>query len=388
MSTQVLHMRLGKNFGILLAQIAQEHIQYNYDVKKGLETIIEGLPGVPLDMALKIIKGDYIIEVAENGEEVVINTERNETHSAYPIFNVGQWCGDKYQQIFKEGGVIEDILKTIRSKFIHRSKIWVDIPVSSLRGLFAGTINGDDIVEILLDDEYIGRAYDGAVLAKKYLETSLKIHNTINTLSRLYFDIFTDNEKTHFEIYHNEALNKMGDVTQLIQSMMDGNFKDEQEDDSVTNYINAMSEINEIITKGIEPVNIMDNYSAGWLSPDGDFYGLNGEIANMLHNQIADALQEKGIIPKDEGCPDSWLERQGWVKIHDNNVHFAGCLNDKLGLPIVQMTDKQIQMIFDYIQNCHQSMIKLGWRLTPLSAGMFYGIAQDRMAMNNKYFNF
>jgi hypothetical protein len=48
-------------------------------------------------------------------------------------------------------------------------------------------------------------------------------------------------------------------------------------------------EINKIVSEGIKPVEITDGYNAGWLAPDGTFYGLNGTIANMLHNQIADA---------------------------------------------------------------------------------------------------
>lgn len=388
MSTQTVHFTLGERFGILLTQIAQEHIMYNYDVKKGLDTIVEGLPGIPIEMALAVIKGDYVIEVNESGEDVSINTERNETHKDYPIFNVGEWCVNKYKELSREGSNIKGILEIVSTKFRYRTKIFIDIPVSSMRSLFAGTLDGNEALQYLLEDEYVSRAYDAAIIAKNFMDTALKIHNTIIALTNLYISTFTENEQSSLLIYREEALSKMNDITGLMQRMMEGDFEDEKEDNSVTKYLNAMPEINEVLSNGIEPVDIMDKYDAGWLSPEGEFYALNGEIANMLHNQIADALQEKGIIPEDAASPDAWLEQQGWVKIHDNNVQFAGCLNSRIGLKNVQMTDKQIEIIRDYIMNCHQSEIKLGWRLTILSAGMFWSIAQDRIAMNKKYFDF
>jgi len=391
MSTQVLHMRLGETFGILLAQVAQEHIMYNYDVKKGVETITEGLQGIPVEMALKVIKGDYVIEVCEGGEEVNVNTERNENHVDYPVFDIAEWSVKKCKEIFDNGEEMKTILDLVSRKFRYRTKFNIDIPISRLKLLFGGNLKGDDALEILLEDEVISTAYDGAILAKKYIETSFKIFTTIKDLSKIFHNQLTDVEKNDIEYELGEALLMIDSVKRIVGDMVDFNFEEASE---LTNYLNATREINKTIEEGIEPVDILDNYSAGWLSPEGQYYALNGEIANMLHNQIADALQEKGIVPNEEDKygnkvnPDVWLEQQGWVKIHGNNVHFAGCLNEKIDKANVQMTDKQIQIIFDYIQNCHQSTMKLGWRLIKISAGMFMSISKDRIAMNKQYFNF
>ncbi len=40
----------------------------------------------------------------------------------------------------------------------------------------------------------------------------------------------------------------------------------------------------------LKPVEITEGYDAGWLSPDGDFYGLNRSVGNMLHLNIAERL--------------------------------------------------------------------------------------------------
>jgi len=86
--------------------------------------------------------------------------------------------------------------------------------------------------------------------------------------------------------------------------------------------------------------------------------------------------------------PDAWLEQHGWVKIHGNNVQFAGNLNKQMGKPNVRMTDKQLELIRDYITDCHQCVIKAGWRLEKTSIGMFMNYSQNPIQMNKKFFDF
>lgn len=43
----------------------------------------------------------------------------------------------------------------------------------------------------------------------------------------------------------------------------------------------------EYVKNGIIEKNIMNGYDAGWLSPDGEFYGVNGETSALLQMNIA-----------------------------------------------------------------------------------------------------
>jgi hypothetical protein len=166
-----------------------------------------------------------------------------------------------------------------------------------------------------------------------------------------------------------------------------GLYLDEPDDNVLDAYLDASKEIDEALSKGIEPVDIMQNYSAGWLSPDGMYYALNGEIANMLHNQIADALCDAGIIPADKNDnPDVWLEQAGWVKIHGNNVQFAGCLNYKLGKTNVHMTKTQREIIAKYIKLCHAGIVRMGWKLEKISAARFE--MMDNLMLAKNYFEY
>jgi hypothetical protein len=171
------------------------------------------------------------------------------------------------------------------------------------------------------------------------------------------------------------------------------------EDNSVEKYVESAIAIDKVIKTGIEPVDIMKNWSAGWLAPNGDYYGLNGEIANMLHIQIADALLKKGIIPKDYNSEkynysanvDAWLEQAGWVKVHGDNIQFAGCLNDKVNKKMknVDLTRKQIGILYTYIQVLHNGVTRLGWRQEKISASRFQMMAEnDLKVLYSKYFDF
>lgn len=398
----VVHFRLGEDFGISITEIAQEHIQYNYDIRKGIDAIMGSFPGMELPMALKIIKGDYVIEVAENGEEVIVNTERNASHSRYPVFDIEGWIVRKYGEIYETGKEFIVPLQYNGGKFRYRERIIVDIPVSAMKSLFAGTLEGNDVLEYILADEKISNLYELLNIVKGYSKTSLQIHETITAVQALFGSELSENEKYRIGNAQSKALTKLSEVNKLVASIAEMDFDslgddDDDEFQSLKNYIESAHEIEETLSKGIEPVNIMDNYSAGWLAPDGTFYGLNGEIANMLHNQIADALLEKGVIDidvvKDNDIsgfnPDQWLEQHGWVKIHGNNVQFSGCNNYRIGKRNVDITDIQIKKIYEYISLCHNSIIRVGWKMERMSSTRFRdSIEMNRERMYKEYFEF
>lgn len=126
--------------------------------------------------------------------------------------------------------------------------------------------------------------------------------------------------------------------------------------------------------EGIRPVNILDGYSAGWLAPNGDFYGLNGGFANMLHLQIADALLKANVIPKEEDYernPDIWLSENGWVRIHNCHILYDGYLQSRYGKPLIPLTDIQRDNIVKYGQVCCKGMLQFGSLYQFCSAAKF-----------------
>lgn len=105
----------------------------------------------------------------------------------------------------------------------------------------------------------------------------------------------------------------------------------------------------------LKPVEITDGYEAGWLSPEGDFYGLSGGAGNLLHLNIAERLLASKKIPaKEMQNPDRWLEENGWVKVHHYWILFSGSFYGKT------LTEAQIDKLYRYGQVCHRGVLRLG----------------------------
>jgi hypothetical protein len=132
---------------------------------------------------------------------------------------------------------------------------------------------------------------------------------------------------------------------------------------AVDSYLKAQRKIDKELKEGIKPTPITEPKSAGWIAPNGDYYGLDGDIANMLHNQIASALFEAGIVSSEglseddldkkmlDGNPDSILSRTGWVKVHGHWILYDGyelLHSDSKSVPI---TDEQIHTLYLYGQH-------------------------------------
>lgn len=116
----------------------------------------------------------------------------------------------------------------------------------------------------------------------------------------------------------------------------------------------------------LEPVEITEGYDAGWLSPDGDFYGLNGGTGNLLHLNIAERLLASKKIPvKEMRNPDRWLEENGWVKVHHDWILFSGSFYGKT------LTEAQIEKLYRYGQVCHRGVLRLGTAQTQITAVRF-----------------
>lgn len=100
---------------------------------------------------------------------------------------------------------------------------------------------------------------------------------------------------------------------------------------------------------------------------------MNGEIANMLHNRLADLINErhikltgKSLVEDSNINVDAVLCELGWARVHDNRVMYDGYLMD----PIIHMTDKQKETIYKYCQMHHGGIICCNYN-EPITAARF-----------------
>jgi hypothetical protein len=389
-------------------EIAQEHLIYGNNPIKALRTITDSLMGCPDDLALRILKGDMVLPVDVDTQEVICQDRIPVVHDQYPKIDVLYYAQSN-------AGVIEDHTHDFIESFnILQNRI----RYNSYKFSFSFDINsilkycsGDDsgiLDELEYDAEVNGI---GALVkcAKIFIEKGMKTISILDWMiknwghdknfmddNKPFIENMCVNEDEYLVLYNRKLMSDcIMQVVQALQTTVDGSFKvdDIDEDNSLQNYIDASLEINKVLSTEIQPVNILDKYSAGWLSPEGDFYALNGEIANMLHNQIADALQEKGIVPSDEildnHSKDAWLEQQGWVKIHGDNVQFGGCLNSQIGLINVDITNVQARLIYEYGQIACNGVLSMGWKRERISAVKFQMLYEANIPFLNKtYFEF
>ena len=152
-----------------------------------------------------------------------------------------------------------------------------------------------------------------------------------------------------------------------------------------TNVVDSFIENEKNINKQLKdfhPVNILDKYDAGWLAPDGEFFGMNGEKANMLHMTLADAIMDYYGWKKPEGYSfsvDFWLARQGFVKIDHNWILYEAydeCLDEK----IIPMTPIQRRKIVDYGNLCYNQKLFFGYDKEFCSAPKFETMDDEMIA--------
>lgn len=116
--------------------------------------------------------------------------------------------------------------------------------------------------------------------------------------------------------------------------------------DIVDSYLSAQRELDKIASEGIKANDITQLNDAGWLSPEGKWYGVNGTISNLLHNQIADMLLSSGIVPEHaKDNPDNWLMLNGWMRIAHNWVLYEGYDRTGRAIPV---TSRQVEELHRY----------------------------------------
>jgi len=397
MSTTVeyVHFTVGEDLGLRLMEIAQEHLTERNDPVKALKTITESLAGCSTDVAVQILIGNLVLPVDVETQQVICQPRIAGEHDRFPRLDPIYFMESRARNIKFHGDCIMEGLKNLQVQIKkNRGKFNIDFDYDSIFKFVSG--DNEALLDELMDNYEIDQISGLFEATKRFIEETMKTQSTMEWLMNTCDD-FTESKTVggnkNYETYlqlRGDVADTLVDISYHLNQTLKLDFSLDAPEDNVQKYIDAAMEIDAVMSKGIEPVNIMDNYSAGWLSPEGLYYGLNGEIANMLHNQIADALKEQGIVLNDEDSnPDAWLEQHGWVKIHGNNINFAGCCNVRIGKQNVDLTPMQIKKIYEYCALCHNGIVKAGWRLEQISAIRFKDWAEtDPEGLNKKFFEF
>lgn len=344
-----LTFTIGKGFGQMLQRIAWEKLTEKYNPREAIEIITKSLPGCTEGMAVDILDGKIILGEDEATQEVLGTPG--------------------------EGGKFDIWIKITRAALEVEATEWVETleglrqTIADAGGEFKFTVRYPELVS------YISGDTDAGILDNPHSGTVEQIKGAIEGAN----DFFAKVEEVYGVIvWMCDALNisrvlfsdSVLRVRTIIDSLMCSDpeveasiRKQDFQKQRLSEYMENELKIEEYHKTELEPVEITEGYDAGWLSPDGDFYGLNGSTGNLLHLNIAERLLASKKIPvKEMRNPDRWLEENGWVKVHHDWILFSGSFYGKT------LTDVQIEKLYRYGQVCHRGVLRLGTSQTQVTA--------------------
>lgn len=343
-----LTFTIGKGFGLMLQRIAWEKLTEKYNPREAVEIITQSLPGCTEGMAVDILDGKIILGEDEATQEVLGTPG--------------------------EGGKFDIWIKITRAALEVEATGWVETlerlrqTIADAGGKFEFTVRYPELVSYLSGDT------DAGILDNPHSGTVEQIKGAIEGAN----DFFAKVEEVYGVIvWMCDALNisrvlfsdSVLRVRTIIDSLMCSDPEVEasiRKQDFQKQRLSEWMEEREENQTELEPVEITEGYDAGWLSPDGEFYGLNGSVGNMLHLNIAERLLASKKIPvKEMRNPDRWLEENGWVKVHHNWILFFGSFYGNT------LTDIQIEKLYRYGQVCHRGVLRLGTAQTQITAVRF-----------------
>lgn len=372
-----LNIRIGKNIGTILLEIAQTAIK-DGNPQKAIDTYTKALIGFTEEYALKVLKNDYVL--VTDGEVVTLTDSESERISNKGnIIDWNFWLESKLEYMTE----ICKSLNSIEKQFERYGNILdfnITIPIKNYFGLeLAKKVGLDDIVAKLIVGEKCGKEDNDVwdelcsnvnceqakmhemelYLIAKYVDNIRILHKEYMAFAKVY-EFLLNNGLADRPLFFEKNLEFPIKKLCIFSDTKNGyyhpicNAKLSEYKKQIIDDVNSTPLGNEYMRIGIIEKNIMDGYDAGWLSPDGKFYGENGPTSNMIHLSIAECLKKNNLNG------DRQLENEGWIKIHDDEVYgcFIGELKPSSDFPFAYCpTEIQVKMICDYIDKYHNGKL-------------------------------
>ena len=412
MNREALHMKVGPLIGEHLLEIAQTNIS-----KGNIEYAMNVYPtafGMQKEHALMILKNQAVVVTDEDGEGVSLKDDPKLI--ADNAHNILDWDFIINERNRNLNGLLNNINKTEKTftkyyngnirdynilEMMKRYYNDEEMKVMSGKANIAARICGSPECKICnkgnSNPTSVWERIEGQV--ESYLadmdeygdsdmsyppakwEIILYLTVRYNKLIRMLYKEYVNFENTYLFLVEYDFIKKLpfieATIERIISTLVD--FCDTGEgyyhplcNEGLAKYKETLyGDIlktkygNEFAKNGIIKKDILDGYDAGWLSPNGEYYGANGETSAMIHMNLAEQIfkgnnvyatrmiKDKVSIRSGVNSPEYWLEKHGWVKIHHNDCYgaFIGHRNEEPtpDYPYAyNPTDIQIKMICNY----------------------------------------
>lgn len=371
--------KVEKNYGIVLLQMAQDAIKdsRSNDAFKIYEESLEG------------ISREYIMMILKNEAVIVVDDEGNVsmTDDAGEIEKNKEYITD-WDYLFKKtlDDMVENNTKNINNRIkglnFRRLRMSVcDLEMNDYKSTYnnvvASVLNAEDrtVLDslVLSKFDYFEEMFAEEPLSKDITKKEEQLYWTYRYIKAIdylaedfkkhiaFSDFLLKNKMVSPEIlvkYEQKmrhicyTLNEFAEDCRLDCKLL--NLRSRQE--NVRNLLQHCDITRRILRDKTIEYNMMDCYDAGWLSPDGKFYGSDGDVNSLIHECVAmdlfngvlhDEMTAHGVSEYgSQNNPQRWLEKQGWMKIHNDEVYgsFGKIRDCVLECP----TETQIKMICEY----------------------------------------
>ena len=322
--SDTLSFRVGKGIDKILLEISQEDI-LSGNTEKAIENYTNGF-GMSKSYAIQILHNRLVMEAEDDGLTVYLTDDENSIkENESNIYDWQSIMENNDSNLREMRKAYYNICKELNMHSVNHSYDvnFIRQYVELINNMFDEYMKFSNMYKFLIDNDFINRI--------TFVENN--IENVLEILDEFC------NQKTSYNhpLCDNEIFN-------LKERIKDNIFTTEW----------GM----EYFKYGILKKNIDDGYDAGWLSPDGVFYGDCGDKSSLIHMNLADRMFKKLFSKNDlkrndlslfggTEDPEQYLIRNGWMKIHNNEI-YGVFMNDPEGEYLYCPTKKQISELCRY----------------------------------------
>jgi len=400
-----LHFSLGANAGIMLQNIAYEHLFCEMEPQKAWDALV--LSGCPEQYVAPILRSQLFLTVIDGGTMGICSKDElpegdyEEYHKFDPHF--------LYNTIHKDGfDLIEQgdyLLKHLYQFFsngltysldIDHAEAIFDLPDGwhwDVRTRFTPMdiariwMNNDYRMQQIIESGELTRCFSQVVSdifndlegIRKYVNEGMKL---IALREWLMENLACSGECEGFTHYA-ELVRDIAHLLSVLQELDEEgvelwnkqhSYLEEKKNTSKPNYAvdraivdkfagrTAISKLDEFLQAQAnlkerdltEPVTWDHNWTAGFIDRDGNILAMDGEESRLAHIDIADAVFEKWPSFKDvhESNKDYYLDKIGWVRFHEGKIRFLGydIVHCGYGMRDLPFTQKQRDRLAEYTE--------------------------------------
>lgn len=371
---QEVTMNVGKGLGTLLMEIARDKMAQGKP-DDAVKTISEALIGIPRELVINIIANRAFLVSGKDGQINYVTADENPDLEDYVMIDWNWWIQTKMRELMETH-------KAIREKTNIMSKSMSSIHNMKLKGISIYHRYTDTVVAMINEKETIASqnrfddllediANGDASKSEKILVTCLEWYKCTKTLLSDFKKVAPTMEFLREEGIVNEMEIPFYNyhytlIVSILKEALHAEFDHKTAQKCLDELKNEIREAlaNDHLAQRIEkekvlPCNILDGYDAGWLSPEGVFYGWNGDTSGLIHLNMAEEMAKGFLHDVDPSVNpsdfDRWLEQHWWLKIHHKEAYGYFEIDKKHGS--ICPTDAQIKAICDYADKLYDGKI-------------------------------